>query len=121
VRHRKKSVKLKREKAPREALLRSLARSVLLHESITTTLAKAKAVQPFVERLITTGKRKDRNAARQIDVKLGDAEVSKKLLSGIADRFAEREGGYTRVRRVGYREGDGAEMAMLSLITEKKK
>ncbi|MFO0705143.1 MAG: 50S ribosomal protein L17 [Candidatus Andersenbacteria bacterium] len=116
MRHRVSTIKLKRESAPRQALLRSLARSLVLHGQIETTLAKAKAVRPFVEKLVTLGKRHDRQAERLLLQQMPDQVVVAKLLGELAKQFATREGGYTRIRRTGYRQGDGSEMAQLSFV-----
>lgn len=120
MRHRKVNKKLKREKAPRVALYRSLARSFLLEESMQTTLAKAKALRPFVEKLITLGKRKNQHAQRLLIQRVRDQAVVDKLTSALAERFADREGGYTRIRKVGFRAGDGAPMAQITLVANKK-
>ncbi len=116
MRHRVKTKRFKRTKAPRTALLRSLARSLVLHESIKTTLPKAKATRSLTERLITLGKLKSRDAERQLLRRMPDAQVVKKLLNELAQRYASREGGYTRVIRVGTRQGDAAPLARVSLI-----
>ena len=116
MRHRVAKTRLKREKAPRKALLQSLARSVVLHGKVETTLAKAKAVRPFVEQLITLGKKKDRQAQRLLSARIADKVVVKKLRVDLSEQFATREGGYTRIRKTGYRKGDGSEMALLTLV-----
>lgn len=116
MRHRVKTKRFKRTKAPRTALLRSLTRSLVLHESIETTVPKAKAVQSMTERLITLGKLKSREAERQLHKRLPDAQVIQKLLSELAERFSSREGGYSRLIKVGYRQGDGAPLARVALI-----
>ncbi len=118
MRHRVSTTKLKLESAPRKALLRSLTRSLVLHEQIETTIAKAKFVRPFVEKLVTLGKRKDRQSERMLLRALPDKVVVERLMTDYADRFATREGGYTRIRRTGYRKGDGAEMAQISFVGE---
>ncbi|MDP2587356.1 MAG: 50S ribosomal protein L17 [bacterium] len=116
MRHRKTTIRLKREKAPRAALMQSLARSIVLHGKVETTLAKAKAVRPFVEKLITLGKKKDRRAQRLLASRIRDKNVVKKLQAELSEQFATREGGYTRIRRTGFRQGDGSEMALLTLV-----
>jgi len=116
MRHRVTLTKLKRESAPRAALVRSLARSLLLHEKIETTITKAKVVQPFVERLVTVGKRKDSQAQHLLYRTMHDHMIVDKLITDYAERFATREGGYTRLRRTGYRQGDGAPMAQVSFV-----
>lgn len=116
MRHRVATKKLRREAAPRAALLRSLVRSLLLEGHIETTLAKARAVRPFAEKLITLGKRKDRNAQRLLVARIHDAAVTKRLVTDLAERYQTREGGYTRLLKVGFRRGDGSPMARLALV-----
>lgn len=118
MRHRVARPKLKRETAPRKALLHSLARSLVLHEHVETTVAKAKAVQPLVEQMVTLGKKHDRQSKRLLTTRTQDKAVIKKLTTELAERFASREGGYTRLRRTGFRKGDGSEMAQLALISK---
>jgi large subunit ribosomal protein L17 len=98
------------------ALLRSMARSLVLEGKIDTTVAKAKFVQRFVERLITLGKKKDRQSARVMRLRLPNEAALERIQEDLAKRFSNREGGYTRLYRIGYRQGDGAEMARVSLI-----
>ena len=118
MRHRVRGKILKREKAPREALVRSLARSLLLKEAIQTTLPKAKVVQSFAERLITVGKQKSRHARTKLMIAMHDEKVVDKVIDTYAVRFATREGGYTRLRKIGPRQGDGAPMAYISLLSK---
>jgi len=120
MRHRVATKKLRRESAPRAALMRSLARSLLLEGHIVTTLAKARAVRPFAEKLITLGKRKDRNARRLLVARIHDEAVTKRLVTDLAERYQTREGGYTRLLKVGFRQGDGSPMARLALVDETK-
>ena len=102
MRHHDKNKKLGRVKRVRVALLRSLARSLVLEEGITTTTAKAKALRPFVERLISTSKRNTVQSRRSVLATLGDTQDAvKKLHDTIAPRFASRAGGYTRIIRLG--------------------
>ena len=116
MRHRKKVKKLGRTKAHRKATLQNLARAIILHQQIKTTLAKAKAARSVVERLITYGK-KDTVAARRLAFKvLQSHQMVKKLFDEIAPTFADRQGGYTRVIKLGRRQGDGAELAVLQLV-----
>ncbi|MFH0830822.1 MAG: 50S ribosomal protein L17 [Parcubacteria group bacterium] len=117
MRHRVKTTKLKREKAPRQALLRSLVRSMVLQGKLETTLAKAKTLQPLVERLITVAKRKDRQAKRLLLKHTHSSSVTDKLIKEFAEKFASREGGYTRIRRTGNRKGDGATLAHISFVS----
>jgi large subunit ribosomal protein L17 len=125
MRHRVAHRKLGRVTEHRIAMLRNQATALIRHEHIETTVAKAKELRPFVERLITIAKRgmasgeangKLLNARRLVGVELQDRDVVGKLFDTIAPRFAERPGGYTRILRVGYRRGDSAEVAQLELI-----
>ncbi|MEA3249631.1 MAG: 50S ribosomal protein L17 [Patescibacteria group bacterium] len=116
MRHRKSGKTLDRKKGPREALLRSLATSVILYEKIKTTKAKAKAVRPMVEKLITVGKDGTLTARRRVNrVVYGDNAV-KKVMEEISPRYKDRQGGYTRITGIGTREGDGAEMVQIELV-----
>jgi len=116
MRHRKKVKKLGRTKAHRKATLQNLARGIIQHQQIKTTLAKAKAARSVVERLITYGK-KNTVAARRLAFKvLQNHQMVKKLFDEIAPTFADRQGGYTRVIKLGRRRGDGAELAILQLV-----
>ncbi|GAB4336833.1 MAG: hypothetical protein Kow0037_18620 [Calditrichia bacterium] len=116
MRHRKKIYKLGRSKSHREATLRNIARAMIEHHQIKTTLAKAKAARSFVERLITHGK-KDTVAARRLAFKfLQNHQLVKVLFDEIAPTFADRNGGYTRIIKLGHRQGDGAELAILQLV-----
>jgi large subunit ribosomal protein L17 len=117
MRHRKDKRKLSRSASHRKALLMNLSREVIDHERIKTTEAKAKAVKPQVERLITLAKRGDMHARRQAMSALGqDKFVVYKLFEEIAPRYAEREGGYTRILKLGPRHSDSTEMVFLELV-----
>jgi len=125
MRHRVAGHKLSRGKDERTALRRILVKQLFEHERIQTTRAKAEAVRGQAERLITLAKRgneageiKAVNARRLAAARLGDAQAVKKLFDEIAPRFASRLGGYTRLLKVGPRQGDGAEMVLLELIEE---
>jgi large subunit ribosomal protein L17 len=96
--------------------MRSLVTSLILRERIETTLAKAKAARPVVERMITLGKRGDLHARRLAASYLLDPVALKLLFGDFAQRYAERKGGYTRIVRTGWRKGDGADMAVLELV-----
>jgi large subunit ribosomal protein L17 len=100
----------------RLAMLRSMATSLLKHEQITTTLPKAKELRPYVERIITLGKRGGLHARRQAYAQIRDERVVDKLFTTIAERYKERAGGYTRVLKAGMRYGDAAEMAVIELV-----
>ena len=116
MRHRNKGRQLSRTSSHREALLRNMATSLFRHGRISTTVAKAKELRPFAERLITLAKRGDLHSRRLAGRKIADQEVLFALFSNIGPRFAERPGGYTRVLKVGHRAGDGAETAIIELV-----
>ncbi|KAA2211701.1 50S ribosomal protein L17 [Teichococcus oryzae] len=100
----------------RIAMLRNMATSLLKHEQITTTLPKAKELRPYVERIITLGKRGDLHARRQAYAQIMDPKVVDKLFTTIAERYKARQGGYTRVLKAGIRYGDAADMAVIELV-----
>lgn len=116
MRHRNAGWKLGRNTSHRRALLRNLASSVLLNERVETTIQKAKAVRPWVERMITLGKRDTLHARRQAAAYLLQPAVVNKLFATIAPRFGDRNGGYTRIIKTGWRRGDGAEKAIIELL-----
>ncbi len=118
MRHNKKGVVLGREKGPREAMLRNLAQSVILYETVNTTLAKAKAVKPLVEKLITTGRTKTLVSRRKLAKVLTVESAVNKVLEELGPRYATRPGGYARIIKLGQRAGDGAQIAQLQLIKE---
>ena len=103
-----------------ELLLNGLAAQLFTHERITTTEAKAKALRPVAEHLITFAKRGDVHARRQVIRRVPDRDVVHKLFSEIGPRFAERNGGYTRIVKLGQRKGDGAAMALIELLHEEE-
>lgn len=105
------------ERGHRKAVLRNLATSVILHEKVKTTAAKAKQVQPIVEDLITKAKTKDTmNAIRLISKAVFDDKASRKLLEVLKDRYQDRAGGYTRIIKIGHRAGDAAEVVSIQLV-----
>ena len=117
MRHQKQRHKLSRDSAHRKALLMNLSREVIEHERIKTTQAKAKAAKPELERLITLGKRADAHARRQAMAALGqDKFVVYRLFEEIAPRYAQRQGGYTRILKLGPRRSDSTEMVFLELV-----
>jgi len=117
MRHQKQRHKLSRDSAHRKALLMNLSREVIEHERIKTTQAKAKAAKPELERLITLGKRGDAHARRQAMAALGqDKFVVYRLFEEIAPRYAQRQGGYTRILKLGPRRSDSTEMVFLELV-----
>ena len=117
MRHGKQRHKLSRDSAHRRALLRNLSRDLIEHERIKTSQAKAKAVKPEVEKLITLAKRGDLHARRQCMSELGqDRFLVHKLFDEVAPRYAERPGGYTRIVKLGPRRSDSTEMVFLELV-----
>ena len=116
MRHGVSGYKLKRDAGSRKALLKGLVTSVIEHERIITTVPKAKAVQPLVDKMITLAKRDTLHARRQAAAFLETPAAVQKLFDKLGTRFGQRSGGYTRVVRLGFRKGDGAEQAMLELV-----
>ena len=116
MRHHRAGKKLGRDSAHRKALYANLAGSLIEHGRIKTTEAKAKAVKPFAEQMITLGRRGDLHARRQALSVLRSQEVVHKLFADVGPRFAERPGGYSRIVKLGHRSGDAAEMVYLELV-----
>ena len=116
MRHRRAGKKLGRDSAHRKALYSSLAGALIEHGRIKTTVAKAKAVKPFAEQMITLGKRGDLHARRLALAELRSQDVVHQLFADVAPRFADRPGGYTRIVKLGPRLGDAAEMVYLELV-----
>ena len=116
MRHRVGTKKLKRDVGARKALLRGLTTSVILQERVITTVPKAKAVKPLVEHIITLAKRDTLHSRRQAAAFLDTPASVKKLFDTLGTRFGQRNGGYTRIVRIGPRKGDGAEQAMIELV-----
>jgi len=116
MRHKRSGFKLKRDAGSRNSLLKGLVTSVIEHERIVTTVPKAKAARPLVEKMITLAKRDTLHTRRQAAAFLETPAAVKKLFDKLGTRFGQRNGGYTRVVRLGWRKGDGAEQAMLELV-----
>ena len=116
MRHRRSGRKLGRDASHRKALYGNLAGALIEHGRIKTTLAKAKEVRPVAEQMITLGRRGDVAARRQALKLLRSQDVVHKLFSEVGPRFADRQGGYLRIVKLGPRLGDGAEMAYLELV-----
>ena len=116
MRHKVAGYKLKRDVAGRDSLLRNLATSVIEKERVITTVPKAKAVRPLLDRIITLAKRDTLHTRRQAAAVLRTPDSVKKLFDTLGTRFGQRDGGYTRITRLGPRKGDGAEQAMLELV-----
>ncbi len=116
MRHRKAHRKLNRTHTHRKAMLSNMAVALIKHEQITTTLPKAKELRPYTEKLVTLGKRGDLHARRQAFAKLPEEGAVRKLFDTLAERYKEREGGYIRIIKAGYRYGDAAPMAIIEFV-----
>jgi large subunit ribosomal protein L17 len=116
MRHKRAGYKLKRNLGSRKALFKGLVTSVIEHERIVTTVPKAKAIRPLVEKMITLAKRDTLHTRRQAAAFLETPAAVKKLFDKLGTRFGQRNGGYTRVVRLGFRKGDGAEQAIVELV-----
>jgi large subunit ribosomal protein L17 len=116
MRHGRAGFKLKRDVSARRALLRGLVTSVIEQERVVTTVPKAKAAKPLVDKMITLGKRDTLHARRQAASYLETPGAVKKLFDKLGSRFGQRNGGYTRIVRLGWRKGDGAEQCMIELV-----
>ena len=126
MRHRVAGRKLSRHTQHRRWMFRNMLVSLLDHERLTTTLAKAKELRSWADKIITLGKRNDLHARRQAFALLRSEDIVKKLFGEIAPRFKDRQGGYTRIYRMGWRQGDAAPLSLIELLTftppkEKKK
>jgi large subunit ribosomal protein L17 len=120
MRHRNAGFKLGRNTSHRRALLRNLTTSVLIEDRVETTVAKAKAVRPHVEKMITLGKKGDLHARRQALSFLRTDEAVARLFDTVAPRYGDRQGGYLRIVRTGFQKGDGAEKAFIELLGAEK-
>ncbi|MBI3208362.1 MAG: 50S ribosomal protein L17 [Candidatus Solibacter usitatus] len=116
MRHRVAGFKLRRDPSARKAVLRNLVTSVIEHERIITTVAKAKAARPLVEKMVTLAKADTLHTRRQAASFLMTRDAVKKLFDKVGSRFGQRNGGYTRITHLGPRKGDGAEQVMLELV-----
>ncbi len=116
MRHKVAGYKLGRTTSHRRAMLRNMVTSIIMEERIETTVIKAKAVRPSVEKMITLGKKGDLAARRQAASYLMTPEAVTKLFDTVAPRFGDRKGGYTRIVRISWRKGDGAEKAFIELL-----
>ena len=120
MRHRNAGFKLGRNTSHRRALLRNLVTSVIIEDRVETTVAKAKAVRPLVEKMITLGKKGDLHSRRQAhSFLMTDASVTR-LFEVVAPRYGDRQGGYLRIVRAGFRQGDGGEKAFIELLGAEK-
>ena len=120
MRHKVAGWKLGRNTRHRRSLLRNLVTSLIVEERIETTVPKAKAMRPLVEKMITLGKRGDLSARRQAGAYLMTKEAVTRLFDIVAPRFGDREGGYLRIVRAGWRKGDGADTAFVELLGSEK-
>ena len=116
MRHGMSGRKLNRTSSHRKALFSNMANALIKHEQIKTTLPKAKELRPVVEKLVTLGKRGNLHARRQAFAMLRDDGMTRKLFDTLAERYAERQGGYTRVLKAGHRYGDAAPMAIIEFV-----
>ena len=116
MRHKVAGRKLNRTPSHRRSLFRNMVTSLFMHERIVTTLPKAKDLRPIAEKLITQGKKGTLHARRKILSYIRVKEITHKVMDEIAPRYADRDGGYTRILKLGYRDGDKAEMALIELV-----
>ena len=115
MKHRIKGRQFKRSKSQRKALLKHLSEAIILREKITTTTAKAKELSVYVEKLITVAKKQNLASAKAVHSKIAD-EAAKKLIKDVSKKYKERNGGYTRIIKVGERKGDVAEMSVIEFV-----
>ncbi len=116
MRHRRKGRQLSRTASHKKAMLSNMATSLFRHERIKTTTAKAKELRPFAERLITLARRGDLHARRQAARTIHDKEALKKLFDTLGPRYADRDGGYMRILKLGQRKGDSAQISLVQLV-----
>lgn len=116
MRHRSSGRKLNRTSKHRQMLFRNLSQALIKHEQIVTTLPKAKELRPVIEKLVTLGKKGGLHARRQAFAKLRDEKMVIKLFDVLSARYSERQGGYTRVLKAGFRYGDAAPMAVIEFV-----
>lgn len=118
MRHRVKGRQLSRTASHKRAMMNNMVTSLFQHEAVVTTTAKAKELRPFAEKLITLARRGDLHARRQVERRIKDRAILKRLFDEIGPRFASRPGGYIRILKLGFRPGDGADMARIELLAE---
>ena len=116
MKHRLKGKKLNRSSSHRKALLKNLSQALIKHEQIMTTVVKAKTLKPFIDKLITIGKKGNLHARRRIVSKIGDQKLTAKLFDVLSKRYENRNGGYSRVIKAGFRYGDSSPMAIIELV-----
>ena len=117
MRHRKAGNQLGRNTSHRRAMLRNMVTSIFKYEQIETTDAKAKAIRPIAEKMVTLAKRGDLHARRQALSYMQDKEVTHRLFNELKGRFSSREGGYLRIVKKGFRKGDGASISVVQLVS----
>lgn len=116
MRHQMRGRQLGRDKSHRASLLMNLAKTLIEHEQITTTLPKAKDLRPYVERLLTIGKKGGLHARRQLLATFQDEGIVSKMMGPLAERYESRPGGYARIIKAGFRHGDNAPIAVIELV-----
>lgn len=116
MRHRKAGRKLNRTSSHRKAMFANMSASLITHEQIVTTLPKAKELRPFVEKLVTLAKKGDLHARRQAIAQVRDVAAVGKLFDALAERYKDRQGGYTRVLKAGFRYGDNAPLGVIEFV-----
>ena len=116
MKHNIKHRKLNRTSSHRKALLMNLSNALIKHEQITTTLPKAKELRPFIEKVVTLGKKGDLSSRRKTMSILQDEKMTKKIFDTLADRYSDRKGGYTRIIKLGNRFGDNAPTAVIEFV-----
>ncbi len=116
MRHGKAGRKLNRTSSHRKAMFKNMSAALIKHEQIVTTLPKAKELRPIVEKLITLGKRGDLHARRQAIAQIGDEAMVRKLFDVLGPRYKDRNGGYTRVLKAGFRHGDNAPVGVIEFV-----
>ena len=118
MRQRGKGRQLSRTASHKRAMMNNMVTSLFKHDAVTTTTAQAKELRPFAEKLITLARRGDLHARRQVERRIKDRATLKRLFDEIGPRFASRPGGYIRILKLGFRPGDGADMARIELLAE---
>jgi len=117
MRHQKRLKKIGTDASHRKSMLKNLAMNVIIHEKIKTTITRAKAVAPFVDRLINVGKKEDKlHVIRQLDKLINHESCSKKIMEELVGKYSDRSGGYTRITKAGFRAGDNASMVYIELV-----
>lgn len=117
MRHQKRLRKIGTDASHRKSMLRNLAMNVIIHEKVKTTVARAKAVAPFIDKLINTAKKKDKlHVIRELDKLINHESCSKKIMEELITKYSDRNSGYTRITKAGFRAGDNASMVYIELV-----